>query len=125
MNEDQEEKKHNLILYVLLGGCIIAIISSLYFFYFKKDYEFIVETKCDPTTETCFYRDCTNPDDCPPNNLSYYNQYSLKASDFKACADEDCSYACVNNVISCIKIECTISDVENETCVSPNNSIVQ
>ena len=117
--EKTPEKKHNIFLYILLGGCLISIISSFYFFYFKKDYNFLVETKCDPTKETCFYRDCTNPDDCPPNGLSYYNQYTLKAGDFKACVDEDCTEACTTGLINCTKIECTESDISAGTCVAP------
>ena len=119
----EEEKESNIFLHVLLGGVLVAIISSFYFFYFKKDYDFMVETKCNPETETCFYRDCTNPDDCPPNGLSYYNQYTLKASDFKACANEDCTEACTTGVISCTKTECTESDIDDGTCVAPSSDI--
>lgn len=119
--QDEESKGHNIFLYILLGGCLIAIIASFYFFYFKKDFNFIVETKCNPETETCFYRDCTNPDDCPPNNLSYYNTYTLKARDFKACINEDCTEACITGAINCIKTECTQSDLSSGTCVVPTN----
>jgi hypothetical protein len=113
------EAKYNIFLYILLAGVIIAILSSFYFFYFKKDYDFIVETKCNPETETCFYRDCTNPDDCPPNGLSYYNTYTLKASDFKMCENEDCTVACTTGAISCSKTECTESDINDGVCVRP------
>ena len=92
----------------------------LNFFYFKKDYNFIVETKCDSETETCFYRDCEgSPDDCPPNGFSYYNEYTLKASDFKMCENEDCTLACTTGVIACEKTECTDADIEDGTCVEP------
>jgi len=121
----EEDKKHNLFLYTLLGGVLIAILSSFYFFYFKKDYDFIVETQCNPETETCFYRDCTNPDDCPPNGLSYYNTYTLKASDFKACVNEDCTLACTTGAIKCIKTECTESELSDGTCVAPTNTITE
>lgn len=115
---EERNNEHNIFLYILLAGVLIAIISSFYFFYFKKDYDFIVEIKCNPETETCFYRDCeSSPDDCPPNNLSYYNEYTLKAKDFKACANEDCTEACVTGVIECVKNECTDSDIESGICV--------
>ncbi|MFA6354903.1 MAG: hypothetical protein WCW65_00555 [Candidatus Paceibacterota bacterium] len=118
----EEDKKHNLFLYILLAGVIITILSSFYFFYFKKDYDFIVETQCNPETETCFYRDCeSSPDDCPPNGLSYYNTYTLKASDFKSCVNEDCTEACTAGTINCIKTECTETDINDEVCVVPNN----
>ncbi len=118
---EEVKREHNYFLYILLGSCLIAIISSFYFFYFKKDYNFIVEASCNPETETCFYRDCTNPDDCPPNNLSYYNEYTLKARDFKSCLNEDCTLACTTGVINCVKTECTESDISDGTCVGPSN----
>lgn len=116
----EDEKRHNLFLYILLGGVLIAIASSFYFFYFKKDYDFIVETKCNPETEACFYRDCTNPDDCPPNGLSYYNQYTINAGDFASCKDEDCTEACTLGTIACEKTECTESDINDGICVLPS-----
>lgn len=113
----EDNSKHNMFLYVLLLGCLIVVASSLYFFYYKKDYNFIVETSCNPEAETCFYRDCNNPDDCPPNGFSYYNQYKLKASDYKACTDEDCTLACTTRVIDCLKTECTDNDIDDGKCV--------
>ena len=115
------KKKHTIFLYLLLGGCILTIASSFYFFYFKKNYDFFVETQCNPETQTCFYRDCANPDDCPPNGLSHYNQYTLKAKDFKACENEDCTKACTTGIINCVKTECTDSDIQNGVCVKPTN----
>jgi hypothetical protein len=114
-----KEKKHNIFLYVLLISVIISIASSFYFFYFKRDFNFIVETKCNPETETCFYRDCTINDNCPSDNLSYYNTYTIKASDFKYCTDEDCTSACKTGVILCKKTECTEKEFTDGTCVAP------
>jgi len=115
---ENEEKKHNLFLYVLLALVFVAIVSSFYFFYLKKDYDFIVETECNPEIEMCFFRDCEHSlDGCPPNNLSYYNQYTINANDFQSCANEDCSYVCSNNIISCIKTECINDDIQNGVCV--------
>ena len=116
----EKEKKHNKFLIILLGMSIISIFSSFYFFYNKKDFNFIVETQCNPETETCFYRDCTNPDDCPPNGFTHYNTYTLKASDFKLCgANEDCLASCTTGAISCVKTECTESDLADGVCLAP------
>lgn len=123
--QKEEDGKHNKFLYVLLVGILISIIASFYFFYFKKDYDFIVETSCNPEKDTCFYRDCTNPDDCPPNNLSYYTEYYVNASDFKYCENEDCAYACLNGIIDCAKTECSDSDIEEGICVAPTNPNTQ
>lgn len=116
-----DNNKNNLFLLVILFGCLISIFVSFYFFYFKKDYNFIVETKCDPTTQTCFYRDCSIADNCPPNNLSYYNVYTLKAKDFNQCTNEDCTDFCNLNNGMCIKTECTESDISDGTCVLPES----
>ncbi len=116
----QKKESHNLFLIILLAGCVITIITSFYFFYFKKDYVFFVEIKCDPQVEACFYRDCeNNPDICPPNNLSYYSQYTLSAKDFAKCANEDCTEACATKLIKCEKVNCSESDLQNGTCVLP------
>jgi len=121
---EKEEKGHNIFLYIMLAGCLIAIATSFYFFYFKKDYDFFIETECNKDTETCFFRDCENePDLCPPNNFSYYNQYTIRANDFRYCADEDCTEACATNLINCTKIECTETDIADGVCVEPFLSV--
>jgi hypothetical protein len=118
---EKKESKHNFFLYVMLAGCLITIVTSFYFFYFKKDYDFYVETKCDQKTEACFYRDCeNNPDVCPPNNFSYYNQYTIKAGDFKYCGNEDCTVACTTGLIQCTKTECTEEDISSGLCLVPS-----
>ncbi len=107
-------------LSVLLICCVVCITSMIYFFYFKQDFNFIVETSCDPTTQTCRYRDCTLPDaECPPNNYSYYKVYDIKASDFKYCSNEDCQSACEGGVIQCQEQECTNDDIDAGICTVP------
>lgn len=116
---EEEQKNHNLFLYVLLFSCLVVLIASFYSFYIRKDYNFIVETSCDNTKETCFYRDCSVEGDCPPNHLSYYNRYTIKANDFHACKDEDCTAICAEGGIACLKTECTDDDIANEICIAP------
>lgn len=113
---EKENKGHNIFLYVMLGGCLIAVATSFYFFYFKKDYKFIVEVLCDSSKEICFQRDCSNPDDCPPNGLSDFKRYSLNAGDFKMCENEDCTNACENGTIKCEPIECVEDEKMGEFC---------
>jgi hypothetical protein len=111
-----DKKENNVFLYLLLGLCLVAIAVSFYFFYFKKDYEFIVEVACDPTKETCIQRDCTNPDDCPPNGLSDFKRYSLNAGDFEMCENEDCTNACESGAIKCEPIQCAEDELAGESC---------
>lgn len=116
--KDEGEKNHNIFFNILLAGVLITIITSFYSFYYKKNYDFFVETKCNPEMEACFYRDCEgDPELCPPNNLSYYNQYTIKAKDFRLCPNEDCTSTCESGVIACEKTECTEDDMNNGLCV--------
>lgn len=110
------KKENSVFLLLLLGGCFMVIATSFYFFYIKKDYEFIVETSCDPTKETCIQRDCTNPDDCPLNGLSDFKRYTLNAGDFAACENEDCANACETKAIQCTQIECVEDELAGESC---------
>jgi len=118
MLQGKNKKESNFFVYVLLVGVFLVIITSFYSFYFKKNYDFFVETMCNPEIETCFFRDCeNNPDECPPNNLSYYNQYTIKAKDFSACKNEDCKEVCELGLIKCTKTECTENDINDGLCV--------
>jgi hypothetical protein len=120
MSQESGNDSSNLFIYILLAGVLIVIIASFYSFYFEKNYDFFVETECNPEMETCFFRDCENePDICPPNNLSYYNQYTIKANDFKVCKNEDCKEACGLGLIQCIKTECSDGDIAEGVCLLP------
>ncbi|MDD5721204.1 MAG: hypothetical protein PHT16_02020 [Candidatus Pacebacteria bacterium] len=112
----EEDKKSDWFLWLIGISCLVAILVSFYFFYFKKDYDFIVEVACDPSVEICFQRDCSNPDDCPPNELSDFKRFSLKASDFKMCENEDCANACEAGTIKCEPIECEEDEEMGESC---------
>ena len=117
---EEDKKTKNWFIRLILVCCVVAIGSSFYFFYFKKDYDFNVETKCDPHTQTCFYRDCSLEGNCPPNNLSYYKQYTIKARDFAQCKNEDCTDICMSGGIQCIETQCTDQDKVDKICVDPN-----
>lgn len=120
-----EKKQKNWLIWLLVSGCIISILFSFYNYFYKKNYNFIVEVPCGATTETCFQRDCSNPDDCPPNGLSDFKRYSLKASDFKYCKNEDCLQACTDGAIKCSQVKCTENSETGESCVSPEVSIIE
>jgi hypothetical protein len=116
---EEESKGHNVFLYILLLSCFAVVLSSFYNFYFRKNYDFIVETSCDQTKESCFYRDCDVEGSCPPNNLSYYNEYTINAKDFYLCKDEDCTEAINSGLINAEKTECAESDFVEGYCVAP------
>lgn len=116
----EKENTSNYFIFILLVGVIISIIVSFYMFFYKKNYDFLVETRCDTGTEKCFYRDCKNNLDlCPPNGLSYYGKYTIKAKDFKFCQNEDCTEACKNGSIKCLKTECSKDNTDGDICTEP------
>ena len=86
-------KSNKLYFWISITAVVLVIIISLYKFYLKQDYTFMVEVTCDPSIEECSHRDCSL-DECPPNELEDYLTYSIKASDFKECLNDDCSNFC-------------------------------
>ncbi len=112
----EEDKKNNWFLWLIIACCLVVIFVSFYFFYYKKDYQFVVEVACDATKEICFQRDCSNPDDCPPNGLSDFKRYSLNAGDFRKCENENCLSACENGAIKCEPVPCTEDLNTGESC---------
>lgn len=103
--------------FLFLAGLsvLVAVASAFYFLYFKKQYDFIVEAACDPLEEQCFQRDCTEGF-CPPNGLSEFKRYSLRASDFASCTGGNCEAACEEGVIACTQIPCTEDLETGESC---------
>lgn len=115
---DTINKKTNLFLWLLGTSVFVVIGSSIYNLYIKKNYDFIVETSCDPLTQICFERDCSNADNCPPNQLSDFKRFKVKAADFSKCENEDCSVACESGLISCVPMACVPDEILGESCSS-------
>ncbi len=121
--QELQQKNTAWLVPILVGGCIFSVAISFYFFYIKKDYNFFVEVECDPSSEECFSRDCDSDEsDCPPNNYSYYNEYTIQAKDFSLCKNENCTNVCKSGQISCVKKECTDVDREQKICVGPTGA---
>lgn len=116
-------KKDNhgkILTIVFVVTFIAAIVASFWRYYYTKNYDYLVEASCDPMMETCFVRDCENPDDCPPNQLSVYKQFTVKAYDFPKCSDNSCKTQCESETIQCVLIVC---DVEaGDECSEPQET---
>jgi len=99
-----------IIVFFLL---LMPIGSSFYKYYFSKDYKYLIEAACEPSIEICFSRDCSNPDNCPPNGLSLFKEYYVKAYDFEKCSDNSCAKECEKGQIKCSPINCgdSVDDV--------------
>lgn len=110
------DKWDKIFLWVLVLSVVAVIAATAYKFLFAKDYVFVVEAPCDPTTNTCFTRNCSIEDECPPNELGNYRMFNVKASDFGKCVDNSCSSECVSGQISCEEIMC--GESEEDSCSS-------
>ena len=95
----------------------LAIVSAFLKFFYFKNYDYIVEARCDPAVEKgCFYRNCdVSLGECPPDNLMYYKQYMVKARDFNVCDDNSCEKQCLEGAIQCTVIFCDLS--KGDICV--------
>ena len=123
--EDKEGEKNNWFLWIISISCLALMLYSFYTFYYKKNYNFVVEVTCDTTKETCFQRDCSNPDNCPPNKLSDFKRYIIKASDFNMCKNEDCATVCESGIIKCEPIKCVENLDDGESCSVQENTVIK
>ncbi len=112
---------NKIFLTVITFSVIVIIFITGYRFLWLKDYNFIVEAECNPSSENCFYRDCSNEDDCPPNGLENYRVFEVLAPDFPKCSDNSCVSECVTGEVSCREIMC--GDLEEDECGSSEVSI--
>lgn len=99
------ERSSKLFLWAISLSVAVVIIATGYKFLIQKDYNFLVEAECNPSTETCFHRDCTVVE-CPPNHLQDYKKFSVPASDFPKCSSDSCATECANHTITCKEIVC-------------------
>jgi hypothetical protein len=108
-----------IFLWALLLSVVAVILASGFRFLIKKDYNFLVETQCDPAAETCFVRDCSEPDTCPPNELEQYRVFSIAAADYFQCASDDsCLQQCTTGAFVCEEMMC--GDSEEDACAPPD-----
>jgi len=111
------EKSDKIFLWIIMLSVVVVIGATGYKFLILQDYEFYVEAPCDSTTQTCFVRDCSEADSCPPNNLDSYRVFYLKAKDFKKCDDNSCLSVCTNETIQCRELVC--GETEGDSCGKP------
>jgi hypothetical protein len=118
IQNNNDKKEINYFLVFVFISLFLVVFSSFYNLFIKRDYDFLIETACDNTSEICFYRDCETGE-CPPNGLSFYKEYHMRAYDFAKCENEDCTSFCATSS-KCEEVRCTDSDIENGICVFPS-----
>lgn len=95
---------NRLINIIFISSFFVVIVGAMFKYYVTKEYNFFIETSCNPDTEYCYSRDCEN-DDCPPNGFVDYKRYKLRAYQFDACESDGCENYC-HNLKQCIEIPC-------------------
>lgn len=106
---------------VAAATVVLAFAVPVWHFLIQKDYYLLVEAPCDPTTEACFVRDCSEEDSCPIGELEYFTSYRVHAADFDSCDDITCAKACTEGTIACEKISC--SDDSDFECSVPEDFV--
>ncbi len=106
----------------ILGVCLFLIAASFsYVNYFEnKDFVMNLESPCDPQTESCFYRNCSE-EECPPNQLEVYKYVDVPAWFFEKCSENSCFQECLDNTENCEFTYCDPESVE-DTCWSPDSN---
>ncbi len=104
------------ILIVFAVTFLGAIGLSFYKYFYTKNYDYLVEAPCDPIAEKCFVRDCSDPESCPPNQLSVYKQYYVKAYNFPGCQDNSCITTCAISD-ACESVAC--DEAVGDVCTGP------
>lgn len=95
---------------------IVTALSTAYLFLFRQQYDVIVEAPCDPTSQTCFSRDCS-VEECPDNGYETYRMFVVSAADFATCTDNTCLPECDDGTIVCTEIVC--GESEEDVCAQP------
>jgi hypothetical protein len=106
MPEKNEHSINPFVVWLFIFSLFAVIGSSFYTYYYTKNFNYLLEASCDEATQVCFVRDCSNPDDCPPNGLSIYTQYAVQGHDFSKCTDDSCLDECLQGIIECEEIPC-------------------
>lgn len=109
---------------LFLGAIALSVAAVIgitaYNFLLLRNYDFVTEAECNPETENCFYRDCSEEDACPPNGLEYYRVFTTSALDFRTCLTNSCLRKCTSGEIACEELVC---DAEaGDTCSDPSSA---
>jgi len=103
---DSDNTKGRVFWVLIFVILLLPIGSSFYEYLYTKDYDYLIEAQCDPLKEICFSRDCSIADECPPNNLSNYKEFYVRAYDFEKCSDNSCEIECAKGLIACTPVLC-------------------
>lgn len=110
----QLTREDGVFLGIIAALILVCLGVTAWLFLVKKDYHFIVEDQCDPATQVCYERDCSEADVCPPNGLSTYRIFTVRAADFPTCFHNSCSIRCAEGSIECQEVTC--GESEEDVC---------
>jgi hypothetical protein len=98
---------------------VLPLGAAFYRYYYTQNYDYILEAPCDPVKEVCYTRDCAIVE-CPPNGLSNYKVFFVKAYNFVKCSDNSCAKECEAGLIACVSVPC--GESENDDCTDINTN---
>ncbi len=110
------QKNNSRVLKFFVISTILVIAMSFLRFFIIKNYDIFIEAVCDPTTSTCFVRDCETGE-CPPNNFEIYHEYIIKGFDFARCNPTDTCAKFCSNPKNCEEIKC--DGEAGDECIGP------
>ncbi len=100
--------------WLLLAAALLIVVLGFVKYQQLERYDFLVETPCDATAQTCFERECPG-DECPPSELSTYRLFSMPATFFASCRDNSCVNICLADEPMCEEVTC---DPEVDSCTA-------
>lgn len=106
-------RSDKIVLALILLSLVLVLGSTAWKNLYKKSYYFTVEDTCNPKTEMCFHRDCSVDGTCPPNGLSDYKVFKVRAGDFPRCLYNSCAVKCESGAISCTQVKCGASNEDS------------
>ena len=117
------DRKSKLIFWVFFVASSFVLVVLFSKFYILRDYTLRNEVACNPQSEICFVRPCT--EECGVDAESeYYKIQMVHASDLVLCDPHagDCPEIRCESIASCIELFCAENTVpEGETCSVPED----
>ena len=111
-------RKRDIILIIIFSLFFTVSIGAKYYkFFTQNNYDLLLETSCEPESESCFVYECNYPEDeeCEP-----YKYIEIKAYDFiqNDLEDEEYGLQCTDVDAPCTVIQCSPEEtIEGETCL--------
>lgn len=117
------DKNSRLLIRLFLVTCLFVGALLISRFYIQRNYALRSEVECDPQSETCFVRPCT--EECEAETeATYYKLRTVMAYDIPVCDPhrQECPELRCSDIGSCEEELCTENNVpDGESCNNPDD----